>query len=83
MADVLEAFPSTAGRPGPSGIPPWPDRFLDGRIWRLQNGVDFQSTMVSATGYIRKRANAKGLRARVAVCRAEKDVLYVQALPRP
>ena len=83
MADVIDAFPSTAGRPGPSGSPPWPDRFLDGRIWRLVKGVDFQATMVSATAYIRKRVNAKGLRAKVAVCRAEKDVVYVQARPKP
>jgi len=82
MADVAATFPSTAGRSGPVGGPPWPDRFLDGRIWRLVRGVDFHSTMASANTYIRKRANAKGLRARVAVCRLELGVVYIQARPK-
>jgi len=84
MADVIDAFPPTAGRPGPSGGAGWPDRFLDGRIWRIEKGVDFQTpTTKSAKMYIRDRAKAKGLRARVYACKSEKDVLYVQALPKP
>lgn len=59
MAKQLKSY-TPQSKPGPSASYPW-DKWLDGNIWRLTQGVDFQCSLPSITDLIRKTAKARGV----------------------
>ena len=74
MAETIDAFPET---PTPARYP-W-DEWLDGRIWKLTAGDDFNGTARDFSSHIRISAYRRNL---LMTIRREGNHLYIQARPR-
>ena len=71
MARTIDAFPHRRA----TAKYPW-DEWLDGRIWELKRGEDFQSLhSVRSSAYV--RARDRGLWARVRI--VDEDTVVIQA----
>lgn len=76
MATVVDALPIRQHGPKSS----WLDPYMDGRVWRLVRGSDFQCDVKSAQAYVSLYGKRRGM---VVQTRTEgDDVLYVQAAPK-
>jgi len=73
MAEVVDKLPDDA-RGRPAHDYPW-DQWLDGRVWKLTEGVDIESAKRFAST---ARVTAKRLGFKVATRRRGKDI-YIQA----
>jgi len=58
---------------------PW-DKWLDGQVWELKRGVDFDTTLESFVGTARKAARARKMR--LATSLLQPDMIYIQAMAR-
>jgi len=76
MAHVAQAFPRRAHRLLTKGSK-W-DRYMDGQIWMLVEGVDMEKA-VSARAAFWRRAKALGFSVKT---HRAKDALYVKAFRR-
>ena len=66
MADILEEFDfSPYSFRGVHAKYPWTE-WMDGQIWKLKQGVDFQVKTSSLLGGVRSHAKRKGLRVKTA-----------------
>lgn len=57
----------------------WPDKFLDGQVWRLKQGEDFTTSVNSARTYVTQCAAKAGVKI---ATRLDGEYLYVQAWSR-
>ena len=71
MAEVVDKLPEKRNHSKYS-------QFIVGRVWKLQEGVDFESVMPFQRAF-RIYATRKGLKA---MCRVVGEHLYIQAVPR-
>lgn len=55
---------------------PW-DKWLDGRVWRLDKGSDFTSSVEAMRGAARRAAVNRG---KTITTRGRKDCLYIQVV---
>lgn len=77
MATELQEFPRQL-RKGTSRF----DEVLDGRIWRLVQGEDFNSTIPSYRSGVSNIASKRGMKVRTHIDRSNgKVALIVQAYP--
>lgn len=74
MAEVVDEMPSRAGR-GQSQKYPWHE-WLDGRVWKLTKGADFEVTVEIMRCAFHNKAKSRGLRV---VTTSRGDDLYVQS----
>lgn len=83
MAELVDSLPAAGRRSGY----PWHE-WLDGRVWRLERGVDFEGTMQGMRSTVRQAGRRMGVLVKT---RVERDHdkpgkperwLYVQAFPR-
>lgn len=58
MAKVLKEYERTP--PGRPAIYPWDD-WLDGRIWMIKQGEDFDSDINAMSEHIRRTAQRRGI----------------------
>ena len=72
MATVVQKFPAPIRPQTGSKY----DRFLDGQIWKLEQGVDFTSKIASTATYIGTYAKKRGIKVTV---RRTADAVYVKA----
>ena len=77
MASVMSAMPN--GNRGRARGSSWLTPYLDGQVWRLVKGVDFNSSTRTVQTYVPVAARRLGIKATTAVRRDEPDVIYVQA----
>lgn len=70
MAKMLKEFDFNAPKKTPL------DQYLDGRIWQLKKGEDFDIAVTSQKGLIRKQARARGMEIQT---HEDGDILIVQA----
>ena len=61
MSTILNSFPATTGGAPPKY--PWTE-WLDGRIWKLAQGSDFDCTISSFRVMVHKAARARDLKVR-------------------
>lgn len=76
MAEIVDELPPKRRRRARGSK--W-DRYLDGQVWRLVPGEDFDSTPASVGARLRQRASAVNLSLAV---RFHDGCVYVQAAPR-
>jgi hypothetical protein len=74
MAETVDAFPHEP-RTGYRRLYPW-ERWLDGRIWRLEHGVDFKSTAAKFQIAAWRAAKDRGLKL---TTQRNGDVVHIQA----
>jgi hypothetical protein len=79
VAERLESFEFPGNHGGKRHGHPW-DEWLDGTVWRLCQGEDFQGSSSNFLGTAWKRASARGLGLRTH--RESDDVVVIQAMPR-
>ena len=66
MAEILEEYDPDE-RESPGGRPdkyPWVD-WLDGRIWKIVQGIDFKAKMSVMQDHVRKIASQRGVKVSV------------------
>jgi hypothetical protein len=73
MASIVQSFPDQHQDAS------WLEQYLDGQIWRLAKGTDFQCKAVTARAYFMRLCRTRGLVGTTSLRKAEPDVLYVQA----
>jgi len=78
MAKILKRY-EPKKRTGPKAVYPY-DTWLDGKIYKLKQGEDFQCTCSSMEGLIRDAAKARFRR--VHVYRDDEETIVVQAAGR-
>ena len=75
MSTILDSFP--AGAPG-GAKPKYPwGEWLDGRVWRLTRGFDFDCTIQSFRVMVHKSARDRGMKVRTVF--DGEDAIVVQA----
>lgn len=73
MAEVVSAFPKTAV----GSKYPWSE-WMNGQVWKLTKGIDFNCTVESFTTGCHYAAKVSGKRAKT---RRDGDTVYVCATP--
>ena len=71
MAKVVNSMPPRSR--GRSFLYPWDD-WLNGQVWELRQGVDFQTATYSFVTYVLKIIRVRGLPLRVS---RNKDVVWI------
>ena len=71
MAKVLDSFPVVKKKESR-----WA-QFMDGKVWQLTQGEDFESAIVTADAAIRQAAVSRGLK--VSICKIDSKTIVVQA----
>ena len=59
MAEILEEFDFSLHQRGSPGKYPWSE-WMDGQIWKVKRGVDFEVSTLSFAGFLRGHAKRKG-----------------------
>lgn len=77
MARQLESFDFGRGRPKGTSRYDW-DHWLDGSIWELTQGLDFQRTVEEFRNVVYVTAARRGIKVRTSSRRGS-DVVVVQA----
>lgn len=76
MAEILETFPADV-----RGMPHYPwGEWLDGQVWKLTHGVDFQCVHASIRAAIYQAANRKGVKVQTTI--TEDGSVILRAYPR-
>jgi hypothetical protein len=78
VAEVLEAFPEPARR----SRYPW-DEWLDGRVWRLRQGQDFEANPKTIRSRLQQNARKRGGRARTLEQHEGETVYVIVQFRRP
>jgi hypothetical protein len=76
VAEKLDSYDFSQVRPGRQGVHKWSE-WLDGSVWKLKRGEDFQSKPTSMRQQIKSAARDRGLE--VDVDSPEDGVLVMQA----
>jgi hypothetical protein len=60
MASQLNDFSIEPYKPQPRPFKyPW-DKWLDGQVWRIEQGIDFPGSTIGMVVYLRRRAKLRG-----------------------
>jgi hypothetical protein len=80
MAEVLEDFSFTSRAEGFPVRYDW-DAWLDGRVWKLQHGVDFTISLANLRNSVFVAASKRNLKVRTTTNKDEGTVI-IQAFPQ-